>query len=424
MGKKNKPRNSRKSEGNLPDLARGSDLLDKMSEISPAKNACGVNIPEIDENSVYVSNTPIRSVCSDETSVNNAEEAPTSDSESPCGVEPECEEISSELNGIDPQNDEMLDDFDQGLTPNADKHITISVKDLEILIDRKVNTLVDRKMSLLAKEVNQLKKDNVSLNQQIVRLKEDNIIKLKATSDTVIDMCTKVVNTQRTDITNLVSTVAAVERSQDFVSKQFDQFTLNQTALINNNKEHKDIMVKLTERANGSEDQSRRYNLLFYNMPEADGFEDCEKLVKARLQKLLPDNEEEIYFDRVHRLGKKDFSNDQNRKIRPVIAKFTYYKQKEIVLKGVRALNANGNNTVKHGVGEDFCRATGQLRKKLIEKLDEAKVKNKQVKGGNLNYKTLVMRFEVGDKNLYRRRTLEDIEKYPHSWYNLKMITE
>ena len=40
-------------------------------------------------------------------------------------------------------------------------------------------------------------------------------------------------------------------------------------------------------------------------MPEADGFEDCEKLVKARLQKLLPDNEEEIYFDRVHRLGKR-----------------------------------------------------------------------------------------------------------------------
>ena len=64
---------------------------------------------------------------------------------------------------------------------------------------------------------------------------------------------------------------------------------------------------KLKERANNSEDHSRRSNLLFFKIPEETSFEtpqECEEKVQTILKDVLQ-TKNNIKLDRVHRLGKR-----------------------------------------------------------------------------------------------------------------------
>ena len=95
------------------------------------------------------------------------------------------------------------------------------------------------------------------------------------------------------------------------------------------NKALKRELRELKTRFTQQENQSRRNNLLFYGIPENDekeSWEDCETAVCNILYGTLGIPKERVFkFERVHRLGAKI-----DNKPRVIIAKFCYFKDREI----------------------------------------------------------------------------------------------
>ena len=82
------------------------------------------------------------------------------------------------------------------------------------------------------------------------------------------------------------------------------------------------------------EGHSRRNNLTFFNIPEQkdESFEKSEKALRRFMEVELTLSKKDlndISFERVHRIGK---SSSSHQKPRPIIAKFTFHKDKEFVL--------------------------------------------------------------------------------------------
>ena len=122
------------------------------------------------------------------------------------------------------------------------------------------------------------------------------------------------------------------------------------------------------ERAVKLESHSRRNNLIFYNIPEErqESSSTTETLLYTFLERNLNMEEEidEIPIERAHRLGKVR----QDKKPRPIIAKFSFHKDKERILSNARTLA--GTN---YGISQDFPREIVEIRKGLIKAMKEAK---------------------------------------------------
>ena len=75
------------------------------------------------------------------------------------------------------------------------------------------------------------------------------------------------------------------------------------------------------------ESRSMRENLLFYSIPERGQNENCEEIVKqVCVETLELEEANTMTFNRVYRIG-----TNSNNKIRPIDAKFHYYKGREVV---------------------------------------------------------------------------------------------
>ena len=111
---------------------------------------------------------------------------------------------------------------------------------------------------------------------------------------------------------------------------------------------------------------------------------DCEQFLKAALYHHLKTNAQEIQFARVHRVGRK--TKD---KIRPIVAKFERYKERQMVrdaffaqLNDVKKTNevSGKQEKVQIGIAEQFPAEIQQKRKALIPKMKEAKNEGEKVK--------------------------------------------
>ena len=125
-------------------------------------------------------------------------------------------------------------------------------------------------------------------------------------------------------------------------------------------------LVTLTLKADDLECRSKRNNVIFYGLHRPDGEtgQDCEDA----LQDFLTDKLElsrTIEFDRVHRFNSKPNS--------PVIARCTYFKDKNTILKARYKLK--GSNIV---LGEDFSVRVREIRKKLSPHLKAARDQGKR----------------------------------------------
>ena len=72
-----------------------------------------------------------------------------------------------------------------------------------------------------------------------------------------------------------------------------------------------------------------------------------------------------ISVERAHRLGKRNANGD---KPRPIIAKFTFHKDKELILSNDRFLAGPD-----FGISQDLPREIVQIRKELVKVLKQAK---------------------------------------------------
>nr|KAG5700407.1 hypothetical protein BaRGS_010320 [Batillaria attramentaria] len=111
-----------------------------------------------------------------------------------------------------------------------------------------------------------------------------------------------------------------------------------------------------------AEGRARRNNLLFYGIPrtgDSESWQESEDKVKDVIREKLGISDD-IQFDRVHRLkGGADS---------PVIARFTFFKDKDMVLRKKQSLK--GSDIF---IGEDYTRRVRDVRRRLSAHLKVAK---------------------------------------------------
>ena len=98
---------------------------------------------------------------------------------------------------------------------------------------------------------------------------------------------------------------------------------------------------------------------MFYGVPEKEN-ENCENRIKALISKKLELSQAgSISFDRVHMIG--PFSHG---KIRPIVAKFYYYKEREVVRTKSFELSEK-LKAEKNGIGAQWPKQMRETRKTL-----------------------------------------------------------
>ena len=182
-----------------------------------------------------------------------------------------------------------------------------------------------------------------------------------------------------TKVHTLETKVNTLETSRGFDSESVDAL----------NKKQKEIDSLLTKMKKLEADQSAkesdlqakvldmqcrsmRDNLIFYKIPEAVGETDADcvqKVVDLIENDLEIENaNRDIKLHRAHRMGKFDPS-----KIRPIVAKFAYYPDRENVRK-----NAGKSRGKAIGISQQFPREIMEKRRNLVPVMKEARENGKE----------------------------------------------
>lgn len=130
-----------------------------------------------------------------------------------------------------------------------------------------------------------------------------------------------------------------------------------------------DRLTEITSRCDNAENRQRRSNLLFFGIEdsEPEDWAQFEEKIINFCSERLDITTTSAQFERVHRLGR--FTEGKNR---PIIAKLTFFKDKQQILSSARKLKGS-----TFSIGEDFSPATRQARRKLVS---FAKAQNKAFK--------------------------------------------
>lgn len=118
---------------------------------------------------------------------------------------------------------------------------------------------------------------------------------------------------------------------------------------------------------------TRRESIKIFNLPEIRGEtpRDTEELVRSMFEEKMNISKEdvdEIRFERVHRLPTRNNSNRGPAKPRPIIAKFSFYQDKQFVWSSVKNLKDTGI-----GLSNDFPKEIDDIHAKLYPVLKKAK---------------------------------------------------
>ena len=205
-------------------------------------------------------------------------------------------------------------------------------------------------------------------------------IKLSMTKLDQIERTVNVINMKVSDLENKVNAieprVTEVEKSCSFISSENDdrkkdldrarteisrlktECNIMQTNANSLREKNVSLEAKITD----LESRSMRDNLLFYGIAERGQNENCEELVRQVCVETLAIQEaRNMTFDRVHRVGAHS-----NNKVRPIVAKFHYYKEREIV----RQKAYEKTNILKGlnlGVGKQWPAEVRETRRTLFQ---------------------------------------------------------
>lgn len=146
---------------------------------------------------------------------------------------------------------------------------------------------------------------------------------------------------------------------------------LSENIMADKMKRMEDANEKLQNSVTDLKARSMRDNLVFSGIPEQRG-EDTEALLQDSLQKKYK-LEYEISFERVHRMGRW---NEFNEHPRNIVAKFTYYKDREFI-RTHAAQKLKGSNV---WVNEQYPPEIEERRKKLYPVMRQAKKEKKRAK--------------------------------------------
>ena len=114
--------------------------------------------------------------------------------------------------------------------------------------------------------------------------------------------------------------------------------------------------------------RSMRDNLIFYRIPEQkdETDDDCARKMLSFIEEHLEKENasRDIKLHRAHRMGK--FNNS---KVRPIVAKFAFYPDREKVRKSAGKLDTN------FGISQQFPKEIMETRRKLVPVMKDARQK-------------------------------------------------
>lgn len=189
---------------------------------------------------------------------------------------------------------------------------------------------------------------------------ESQINELSSLNRKVAETTRKVENINK-EVSSIKSKIDDYEQSVQFYNNICD-------SILNTNTDLKD-RLRSVEQAQATNDEkmvdlqwrNMRENLIFSGIPESQlgrgEYEDCESLIKCFIREQM-NVTKDVEFDRVHRIGR--YRQDQ-RFPRPIVAKFTYYKDKETVRQAAPRTLLGTN----YSVNEQFPAEIEDRRKRL-----------------------------------------------------------
>ena len=171
------------------------------------------------------------------------------------------------------------------------------------------------------------------------------------------------------DIRNTVEETNTLRTSVKFLN---DEVETNKRKLRDEEEKSRQELDHLRLQLLNYEVYSRRENLRFYGIPEIEGEENTEAVLKAFLEKELNvENAQSIEFQRVHRVGKKDRNT---RKPRTIIARCLRFEDRENLFSCQRNIDSQLN----FGIGPDLPKQVIDMRKRLIPKMVQARKDGKR----------------------------------------------
>lgn len=164
---------------------------------------------------------------------------------------------------------------------------------------------------------------------------------------------------------------ASVQHMSD-VSDRLDELDVKVDSLVSDMNKKMETLINdnLTLQSDLLDLQTRsmRNNLIFYNIKETDKEDPEEKVQELLCDKLGYTETNLPEMERVHRMGPKKKGS-----IRPIVARFAHFKEKEAVRKSAGPLKGS-----TFGLSEQFPKLVHEQRKMLIPHMVEARKQGKK----------------------------------------------
>ena len=188
---------------------------------------------------------------------------------------------------------------------------------------------------------------------------------MKKTMEDKLDTMTDKFDTMETSLTKKLQ---RMEDELQITNDDIAALNLKIDDLMNENSLLKNELRKQAENIDYLENQSRRQNLVFHNIPkqsESETWNDCEEAVKEFIRDSLKITAD-IAIERAHRVGTV------------IIVKLQNYKDKELILKNAFRLKFQREGR-RVGISEDFSQKVRRKRKGLMDMMKSYKKDNRKV---------------------------------------------
>ena len=197
----------------------------------------------------------------------------------------------------------------------------------------------------------------------------------KAAMEIVVKDVKEEVRTLRNEVKDLTVSLQFTQAKME--ESQLDSVTLGKTVThhANNLNDINDFADRIEGKLEYLENQSRRNNIKLFgineNRFEEKTWSDTEKVVKSALREKLG-IQADLPIERCHRVNHATGNSRYASQPRPIVAKFSNWKDKEFVLKKARTVKPEGVKFVA-----DFARSTLPRREELKPQLRDARANGK-----------------------------------------------
>ena len=179
------------------------------------------------------------------------------------------------------------------------------------------------------------------------------------------------VNDMNTTVSSMELQLRELEQSREYDSKTLQEMQERQREIDSLLQKMQKAEVEQKERLIDLQCRQMRDNLIFYNIRDDRGEQNeacAQKLIDFLEYEMKVENARSIRFDRIHRLGRYDPAKN-----RPVIAKFCFFQEREMVRSCAKNLDGS-----PYAVSQQFPKEVLEKRRSLIPTLKSLRDQGKR----------------------------------------------